>query len=244
MISAYDAIAEMYDRNWKDWYLPEALPALEKLFFRAVPKGRRVLDVCCGSGHVTAELIRRGYQVAGVDSSEQLIRLAKAKLPRGQFAVEDVRELGVRRIFDAAISTFDALNHLLTLDDLRASLKAVYQVLLPGGLFVFDLNGEDAYRLDMSRWQTTVDGDAVSLMRGTYDPITKVGATELIWFDRRNGDLWGRQSSTVEERCYENEEVLEALKAAGFRRSEVMTANSLGVTGEIALGRFFFSASV
>ena len=242
MSSAYDEIADLYDRNWKDWYLPEALPALQKLFFDVVPAGARVLDVCCGSGHVTRELIARGYRVTGIDESEQLVRLAKAKLREGQFVVQDVRALGLRPVFDAAISTFDALNHLLTTADLRASFEAVRGALKPGAPFVFDLNGQAAYRIDTTRWQPTVDTDSVSLVRGTYDPVTKVGATELVWFRRRGGELWARHASTVRERSYEPHEVLELLAEAGFRRVEPTPAGAAGAYGEIELGRTFFSA--
>src|SRR5947208_12874629 len=49
--SAYDETAGMYHALWADWYLPAAVPALEKLFFSKVPAGPRVLDVCCGPGH-------------------------------------------------------------------------------------------------------------------------------------------------------------------------------------------------
>lgn len=242
MPSAYDAIAEMYDRNWDGWYLPEAMPALQRLFFDVVPAGSRVLDVCCGAAHVTAEVIARGYRVTGIDNSEQLVRRAKVKCPEGNFSVQDVRALGLRRVFDAALSTFDSLNHVLSEGDLQASLEAVRKSLQPGGLFLFDLNGEDAYRMDMSRWQTTIEGDSVSLVRGTYDAATKVGATELIRFERNGGELWRRQSSRVEERCYEVDVALKLLAAAGFRRAEAVSADKAGVRGELALGRTYFSA--
>ena len=88
----------------------------------------------------------------------------------------------------------------------------------------------------------SVEADSVSLVRGTYDPATKIGATELIWFNRRGGDIWGRQSSIVEERCYERDDVLGMLAAAGFKRIQATSANAAGVEGEIALGRTYYSA--
>lgn len=242
MNSAYDPIAEMYDRNWKDWYLPEALPALQKLFFDVVPAGSRVLDVCCGSGHVTGELTTRGYRVTGVDLSEQLVRRARIKIADAAFVVQDARALGFRPAFDAALSTFDSLNHLLTLADLETAFDQVRSALRDGGLFVCDLNGEGAYRDDMSRWHPMVEGDSVSLIRGTYDAATKIGTTDLIWFERRGGEVWGRRTSTVEERCYERDEVLEALRKAGFTRTDAMAASDAGIGGDIGLGRTFFSA--
>ncbi len=110
----------MYHSLWADWYLPAARPALENLFFSRVPAGARVLDLCCGSGHVTKELIARGYRVTGVDNSTQLIALAQRELPQAQFFVQDVTCLDVEGPFDAVLSTFDSLNHILDLAALFA----------------------------------------------------------------------------------------------------------------------------
>ncbi|MGH9611031.1 MAG: class I SAM-dependent methyltransferase, partial [Bryobacteraceae bacterium] len=91
--SSYDDVAEMYDALWADAYLPSALPALENLFFQKLRSGAHVLDACCGSGHVTKELVRRGLRVTGVDSSSKLIERARAALPEADFRVQDVRSL-------------------------------------------------------------------------------------------------------------------------------------------------------
>src|ERR1700728_153608 len=83
--SSYDDIADMYHSLWANWYLPAALPALEKLFFSQLCSGGRVLDLCCGSGHVTRELVERGYAVTGVDASAALIAIARRELPQVDF---------------------------------------------------------------------------------------------------------------------------------------------------------------
>src|SRR5436305_7706286 len=96
--SSYDPIADMYHRLWADWYLPAALPALELLFFSKVPKASgRILDVCCGSGHVTRELIGRGYSVTAVDASAGLIAIARRDWPGVDWRVADVRNFDVGR---------------------------------------------------------------------------------------------------------------------------------------------------
>src|SRR5947199_7654567 len=138
-ISPYDPIAEMYHTLWADWYLPAALPALERLFFQEVPIGAKVVDVCCGSGHVTGELIRRGYQVTGIDGSAGLIEIARREWPEVDWRVQDVRRIMVeKRAYTGALSTFDSLNHLSSVGDLVEVFDGVRSALEPGGLFVFD----------------------------------------------------------------------------------------------------------
>ena len=234
----------MYDAYWADWYLPAALPALENLFFSPVPVGSTVLDVCCGSGHVTEELVRRGYRVTGVDSSAALIEIARRRLPEASFTVQDVRHLNMERRFAAAISTFDSLNHILEFEGLCQAFVCVHGALAPGGLFVFDMNLEDAYLSDLSQWHAHVQDDNVGLVRGTYDSTLKKASTELIWFVKSDGrGVWQRHHSIVEQRCYKQEEIVSALADAGFSEIGAIPAMQAGATAELGFGRMFFSAT-
>lgn len=228
---------------WADWYLPAARPALEKLFFSTVSKDARVLDVCCGSGHVTAELVRRGYRVTGVDASAALIEVARHKVPGAEFYVQKAEELSLGREFDAALSTFDSFNHLLSLERLREGFARVREHLATGGRFVFDMNLAEAYLLDLSQWQATVTDDMTGLVRGTFDPATNLAATELVWFAKDGArDCWRRRSSVIEQRCYEQAEIVQALRDAGFDSVDVLTAFQAGMEAELGIGRIFVVA--
>lgn len=242
MSSGYDRIARMYDRNWRNWYLPAAMPALESLFFASAPSGSQVLDVCCGSGHVTEELVRRGYVVTGVDSSSALIAIAQAKLPSTAFAVQDVCTLAFEGAFDAALSTFDSLNHLLSTEDLAAAFKSIHRALRPDALFVFDMNLEEAYELDLRAWTVTVEDDSISLVRGIYDVDSKLGRTEIISMERDGGSAWRRADTVVDERCYSDSEITALLGAAGFHSIEQIPAIQAGMAWDVGFGRMFFRA--
>ncbi len=232
----------MYHRQWDEWYLPAARKALENLFFSQVPKRASVLDVCCGSGHVTAELVRCEYQVTGVDVSAKLIALARNEVPGAAFFIQDVRSFDLGRKFDAALSTFDSFNHFLTAADLQQAIIQVHRHLLPNSLFVFDMNLEEAYFQDFHNWVVTVNDNAVGLVRGLYDSHARLASTELIQFERTEGDLWQRNTSIVHERCYPSKEVAAALAQAGFNHIQTVSALKAGVRPDVAHGRVFFSA--
>jgi SAM-dependent methyltransferase len=243
LVSSYDDIAAMYHALWANSYIPAALPALERLFFTRLHPPARVLDLCCGSGHVTTELVRRGYQVTGVDSSAELIALARQHLPEADLRVQDVRHLAVTGPFDGALSTFDSLNHILSLEDLHTVFGGVYDALGVGGLFLFDMNLEEAYALDMHQWLVNIRHDAVGLSRGLYDPVTHTAHTELIWFTQSAArNCWRRHQSIVEERCYEKHDIVQALNFAGFRAIEVHAAVDLCQDKDFGRGRYFFAA--
>ncbi len=241
--SAYDDVAGMYHTLWADWYLPATLPALERLFFSQVARGARVLDLCCGSGHVTKELAARGYQVTGVDNSARLIDLARHELPGIDFRVQDARDLMLEGSYGAVLSTFDSLNHILSLNELKNVFAGVGRILQPGGLFVFDMNLAEAYSADLREWSVNVSETSVGLVRGKFDPALKKASTELIWFVREpNEKCWARHNSTVEQQCYEQTEVLTALARSGFRSIEAVSARDAGVTSELGFGRTYFAA--
>jgi SAM-dependent methyltransferase len=239
--SAYDSIAGMYHALWFNWYLPAAMPALEKLFFSRVTPDREVLDICCGSGHVTKELVKRGYRVTGVDNSADLIALARQQLPGTEFHVQDVCTLTLPRRYAAALSTFDSLNHILSLSGLESAFRHIYAALETGGLFVFDMNLHEAYGMDLKQWTVDIHDNSVGLVRGRYDPVERRARTELMWFSRSESDRasWTQRHSIVEQQCYPREEIVGALYAAGFRVVETFMASSLGVDLNLGFGRMF-----
>ncbi len=241
--SSYDEIAGMYHALWADWYFPAALPALEKLFFAQIPKQARLLDLCCGSGHVTKELVARGYHVTGVDNSAELITIARRELPGIDLRVQNARYLDFDNHFDAVLSTFDSLNHLLNLEDLRLVFKGVRRSLNNEGLFFFDMNLAEAYSADLRQWAVDLADDSVSMVRGTYHPASGKARTELVWFVRRGpGNSWERRQSVVEQQCYSLEDILLALRETGFRNVETIPAKDAQVTSELGFGRVYFVA--
>jgi SAM-dependent methyltransferase len=80
--------------EWAYLAEPYALPAYELVFDRlAVSAGVRLLDIACGSGLASSMAARRGFEVSGIDASEQLIRIAAARTPSGNFQTGDMFEL-------------------------------------------------------------------------------------------------------------------------------------------------------
>jgi SAM-dependent methyltransferase len=240
--SPYDPIAGLYHQEWDDWYLPQAVAALDSLFFSKLAPGARVLDVCCGCGHVTRELVGRGYQVTGIDASAELIAQARLDLPAATFLVSDVRDFQSAARFNGALSTFDSLNHILELAGLEATFCNVRRALLAGAPFVFDMNSEEAYRIGGHGWTTRVTPSSVSLVRGKLLLAPRQVVTEIVWFRQSPDGGWERRDSSVVQRWYERDEIRAALESAGFGDVTSVTGEEAGVTGEIGYGRVFWSA--
>jgi SAM-dependent methyltransferase len=100
--------------------------------------GERILDVGCGTGHLTAQVASVGAICTGIDLSPDMIRQAREKYPRLQFQVMDAREITFAESFDAVFS--NATLHWIT--EPERVLAGIARSLRPGGRFVAELGGK------------------------------------------------------------------------------------------------------
>ncbi|HWR51992.1 MAG TPA: class I SAM-dependent methyltransferase [Bryobacteraceae bacterium] len=237
----YNGLGWFYDRYWSD-LAPRALRALDRLLIPRLPRHARILDIGCGAGHVAAALGKRGFQVTGIDASEDMLQFARRNAPRATVLAADARQFAFHPVFDAAVSTFDSMNHMLSPADLEAVLRNVRQALAPGGLFAFDLNMSEAFETQWHKSSTIAAPDHFCYVRGRYDRSSRIGTTEVTLF-RLNG-TWARADITMQQRCYRRAEVKSALVAAGFTNVKAHQAASLGLSGRLAVGRCYFVAEL
>ena len=133
-MAPYDDFAWFYDRYWNEEFHSVAFPILERIWLARVAPGAQILDVCCGTGRLACLLSARGYRVTGIDASAAMIRHARENAPAAEFQVADAGQFRLPARFDAAVSTFDSLNHLLSLEALEAAFRNIAAALEPAPL--------------------------------------------------------------------------------------------------------------
>ncbi len=240
--SQYDDFAWFYHRYWGSGatsFATRILPIVERFVLAHVPRGGRILDLCCGTGQLAGALSSKGYAATGIDGSAEMLKLARASAPGVEFIHADARTFALPPLFDGALCLYDSLNHLLRLEELGAAFRHVHAALKGGGPFLCDFNMQAGFE---ARWRGSfglVEDDHVLVYRASYDAAAQVGRSAVTMF-RRQPEAWRRTDVTMYQRCYAEAEITDALRAAGFADLTVYDAGrDLHMEGE--RGRSFFS---
>lgn len=238
----YDPFAWLYATHWGDEYHAQAWTVLDRLILHQLPESAFILDLCCGDGRLAQALDIKGFRVMGLDGSERMLEFARERCPGIRFIGADARSFTLDERFEAVISTFDALNHVMNNDDFAEVCRRVFAVVKPGGWFAFDLNREEAYTLLWTQTSAQVEPDMVSVAQGSYDPELRVADCDITLF-RLCVDRWLRTDFRLSQYCHRQEDVTNSLFSAGFVDVKALDAcEDLGMYGNIGKGRSYYLA--
>ena len=218
-MSCYEALAPLYDRLTEDVDYAAFADRYEKIFREDGGEFRLLLDLCCGTGSLSLELSKRGYELISVDASEDMLMEAREKcsaLPVPPvFLQQNAAELDLYGTVDAAFSSLEALNYLSP-DDLLQTFQRLRYFVRPGGLLLFDLRGGDFLRsLD---GETFVDEDEgmLCLWRADFDEAAGALIYGMDLFTETSAGLWERQREEHVEYAHSIGFLKSGLEAAGF----------------------------
>ena len=152
----YDLIAPIYDGinstidyvKWADF--------IENVINKnsSFSKESLVLDLGCGTGKMTVELAKRGYDMIGIDHSTEMLNIARESafdngLNNVLLLCQDIREFELYGTVEVIVSCLDTINHIVNRNDLSRVFSLAHNYLVDGGLFIFDINSE--YKLIFNR---------------------------------------------------------------------------------------------
>ena len=227
----YNAIARVYDKlnaeiDYRAW--GDFIEACFDRFLGVRPE--LVLDLACGTGRMTVELADRGYNMIGVDGSEEMLSVAYERTltedddcdlaRRPMYLLQDMRRFELYGTVGAVVCCLDSLNYLTGDGDLEECFRCVHNYLDPDGVFLFDMNTpykfENVYADNAYILEDTVGGAAVYCgWQNEYDKESKLCGFYLSLFEERDG-VYVREDEEQHERCYTGEEIRSALAASGF----------------------------
>lgn len=217
---AYEAFAPFYDDFVAGHGNAEWTAMLLDVARAAGLRGRRLLDVACGTGESFLAMLERGFDVVACDVSPAMVCAARAKAGgRARVVEHDMRALPRLGAFDLVWCLGDALNYLQGRDELEAAFAGMRANLDGDGLLLFDVNTLATFR-DMYASLRVLTGVRQVIVldgHGSAD-LPERGAAE-VWIDRLSpcdGERWERRRSVHHHRHHPRADVEAALAAAGL----------------------------
>ncbi len=217
-MSAYGPLAAWYDALTGDVPYTQFADFYEAEFARCGGEFRLLLDLCCGTGTLTAEMARRGYEMIGVDASPDMLMQARekcAELPLPPLLLcQDAAEIDLYGTVDAAYCSLDGLNYIPP-DKLRTVFFRLRYFIRPGGLLLFDVHTPEWFRsLDGEIFVDESD-DVLCLWRADFDEDAGQIVYGMDLFERQ-GLLWRRSGEEHVEYIHEPAALKALLERSGF----------------------------
>lgn len=220
-MSSYNILSKVYD-NLTDNVEYEARSNYISGFFHSYcTVCKNVLDLACGSGTMTVLLAKKGFNMTGVDFSEDMLAEAYSKAVENdlkiQFVQQDMRELNLLSKMDAVVCCLDSINHLLSVEDVEKVFKNVSSCLEENGLFVFDVN--TVYKHQEILKDNSFVFETENSFLVWQNELCEDGRTVNLYIDlfcSEDGIKYFRESEDFSEKAYTIEELSNALEKSDF----------------------------
>lgn len=219
-MASYERFAEVYDALMTD--VP--YEAYIKIITSYAPAKDypRVLDIGCGTGTMLELLAQKGYDVAGIDLSEEMLAIANERLNAVGYQVPlfamSMSELDGFDKIDLAIIPIDSINYLRTEDEVIETFRRIYESLRNGGQLIFDFHS-------LSYIENYLEGSPFTYDDGelTYIWHTEEGEVpysvyhQITFFTVTENGLYERFDEEHFQRTYPIEFYKELLESIGFQ---------------------------
>lgn len=221
MYEAYSTFATVYDQFMDNVPYKEWTDYVTGILRDYGIEDGLVLDLGCGSGTVTELLADKGYDMIGVDVSEDMLSIANEKRIRSGhdilYLCQDMREFELYGTVRAIVSLCDCLNYILEEQDLFKVFKLVWNYLDYDGIFVFDMNTPYKYETILANNTFAENRDNASFIwENYYDPNTGINEYDLTLYIEEEDGLFARFEEVHEQRSYDISQVRQLLIDAGL----------------------------
>lgn len=225
---SYERFAYIYDVLMEDVPYEKWIERFAERMKTYQVDGNKVLDVACGTGEFTVRLAKQGYNVTGVDLSEEMLSMAKEKAEVAKVTVpfyhQNMIELEMAEQFDSIVIFCDSLNYLPHEEDVQATFKRVHEHLKQGGLFMFDVHS--IYKMEHIFANATFADvqEDVSYIWNSFEGDAPYSAEHELTFFVKEPDLdtYERFEEDHYQRSYPVETYTSWLEEAGFTVKEIL----------------------
>lgn len=222
-MGGYEALARVYDKLNRDVDHGFFADFYENAFARfGKKKIHSVLDLGCGTGSLTLELARRGYDMTGLDNCSDMLAQASDRgreegLSDILWLMADMTDFELYGTVDAVTCCLDGINHLYRPGDAEKCFRLVHLFLEPDGLFLFDLNTPYKFKEIYAEHDYVLEDEgAVCCWRNEWHPTSKTCDFYLTVFEEMEDGSYLRSNGVQKERCFTEKQMRRMLEKASF----------------------------
>lgn len=220
-MEAYTSFARVYDTFMDNIPYEEWCEYLTGLLREYNVDEGLILDLGCGTGSVTELLAEKGYDMIGVDNSEEMLEVAMEKRVESGYDIlyllQDMREFELYGTVRAVVSICDSINYITDPEELLDVFRLVNNYLDPGGVFVFDFNTLYKYQEVLGDRTIAENREECSFIWDNYYyEDERINEYELSLFIREENDLYRKYEETHYQRAYTLEEMVNLVKRSGL----------------------------
>ncbi len=220
----YDILAPIYDEINKDISYSEWADFIESVMDRngGFLEKNLILDLGCGTGKMTLELARRGYDMTGVDYSPEMLDRARESAEREGLSNilwlnQDMRDFELYGTVGTVVSCLDCMNHLTSRPDFMKCLSLVHNYLVPDGLFIFDINGKKKFTdVYADNSYVTENEGSMCVWQNFYNDKNGICEFYITVFSENEDGSYERYDETQREKMYTLRSVKNMLTESGF----------------------------
>lgn len=217
--SIYSNFAYVYDKLTYDINYTKWTNYIEKIFKLHELKPSLVLDLGCGTGSFCIEMSKKGYDMIGIDSSEDMLSCASEKSVDAKnilYIKQDMTDFELYGTVDVVVCLLDSINYILYKNDLKRLLKRVHNYLNPGGLFIFDINTPYKFQnILKGNVFYDISDEITYIWQNYYDAKKKICEFDLTFFIKES-DIYNRYDEIHYERCYAIDEISQIIEKSGL----------------------------
>lgn len=207
-MKSYESFAYFYDDLTGNVNYKELSEYFDTLIKKHSNGGRLLLDLACGTGSLSFELAKKGYDVVSVDASEDMLSEAMNKphtFGNPTFLNQTMQELDLFGTIDSAVCCLDSINHLSSEEDVKKAIERVSLFMNEGGVFIFDVNTLYKHQEILGNNTFVYDTDSVyCVWQNAFDEQDGSVNISLDFFETQEDGSYERYDESFSEYFYDD----------------------------------------
>lgn len=233
-MNAYHAFALVYDRMMEEIPYEEWCNFVTDQLKKFGIEDGLMLELGCGTGTLTEMFDVKGFDMIGVDNSEEMLAEAVEKREQSGRSIlylnQDMREFELYGTVRAVISLCDTMNYLTEYDDLVNVCRLVNNYLDPNGIFLFDLKTDHYFKSIGCQSFCDADEEVSFIWDNDYDEEKRINSYALTLFVQEEDNRYERFDEYHEQRAFSIDEVRRAIEESGMIFLDAIDKNGAPAT--------------